>query len=553
MRVAALAALLLAGLAGCSGGSSSSSSSSSSASDATGHSASATSNAPPPGHTFIDLVGELPTSLDETATPDAASTALLPSWSSELVRPKGAAPGPEAVLAPDDAVVPYLATSWQRDPNGDYTFNLRRGVRGISGDPFTAADVKWSLERAAARSPVAPFLFALAHIDSANPVTVLDPHRVRINVTAPSPFTLSVLASYDVAIYDSALYRLHATAADPWAQQWGSIHSGSFGAYWVSWFWPRHEIELDANPGFWRRPYYARVFIRQVANAGTRVDEVLGGAATHTSDLPWGNFETAVNSPASDDTSATILQTGPGVIAWHLDVASGPLANPLVRQAINLGVNRIELANALDNAFADPTVLTIPAALGQPQSTVFDPVQARSLLRAAGYPQGITLDIYTNEDQAGGQAYTLLAILRAQMLQLGVFLRITFIDDTDQLLALEQHHQLQSTIDVITPLLGGAGFLLEQNDNVALDPVSPAANQRYSNAMVQTLLDQLGNSPPGPAADALIHQAAALVDADVPTVNFVAVPIQNVTRAGITGYAAYAQPVTYYEYLHPAR
>src|ERR1700686_3150951 len=177
MRVAAFAALLLAGLAGCSG--SGNGGAGGGASGATGHSASATSNAPPPGHTFIHLVGELPTSLDETATPDAASTAVLPSWSSELVRPKGAAPGPEAVLAPDDAVVPYLATSWQRDPNGDYTFNLRRGVRGVSGDPFTAADVKWSLERAAARSPVAPFLFALGHIDSANPVTVLDRYRVR--------------------------------------------------------------------------------------------------------------------------------------------------------------------------------------------------------------------------------------------------------------------------------------------------------------------------------------------------------------------------------------
>jgi ABC-type transport system substrate-binding protein len=538
MRVAALAALVLAGLAGCAGSGSAS--------------RSTTSSATPAGHTFIDLVGELPTNLDETATPDAASTDLLPSWSSELVRPKGAAPGPNAVLAPDGAVVPYLATSWQRDPNGDYTFRLRRGVRGVSGDPFTAADVKWSLERAVARSPVAPFLFALAHIDSANPVTVLDSHRVRINVTGPSPFTLSVLASYDAAIYDSALYRSHATAADPWAQQWGSTHSGSFGAYWVAWFWSSHEIELDANPGFWRKPYYQRVLIRQVVSADTRVDEVLAGAATHTSGLPWGNFETAVNSPASDGASATVLQTGPGVISWHFNVTSGPLAKPLVRQAINLGVNRIEMANALDDGFDAPTVLTIPAALGQPQPTVFDPVQARSLLRAAGYPQGVTLDIFTNEDQAGGEAYTLLAILRAQMLQLGVFLRITFVDDTDQLLALEQNRQLQSSIDVLTPLLGGAGFLLEQNDNVALDPVSPAANQRYSNPALATLLDQLRNSPPGPAADALIHQAAAIVDGDVPTVNFVAIPIQNVTRAGITGYAAYAQPVTYYEYLRPA-
>jgi hypothetical protein len=28
--------------------------------------------------------------------------------------------------------------------------------------------------------------------------------------------------------------------------------------------------------------------------------------------------------------------------------------------------------------------------------------------------------------------------------------------------------------------------------------------------------------------------------------------VQNVTRAGVEGYAAYTQPVTYYENLHPA-
>ncbi len=540
MRVAALVALVAlvaAGLAGCAGSS--------------GSSGSATSNSTPASRTFIDLVAELPTNLDETGTPDAASTDLLPSWSSELVRPRGAAPGPHALLPPDNAVVPYLATSWQRDPNGDYTFRLRHGVRGVSGNPFTAADVKWSLARAVARSPVAPFLFALGHIDAANPVTVLDSHRVRINVTAPSPFTLSVLASYDAAIYDSALYRSHASATDPWAQQWGSRHSASFGAYWVAWLWPRHEIELDANPGFWRRPYYARVLIRQVVSAAARVDAVITGTATHASGLPWGDFVTAVNSPASDGVSASVLQTGPGVIAWHFNVARGPLANPLVRQAINLGVNRTEIADAMDAGYDAPSPLTIPAAFGQLQPTTFDPVQSRSLLRAAGYPKGLTIDIYTNETQAGGEVYTLLGLLRAEMLQIGVFLRITFVDNTDQLLRLAQQHRLQSSIDVVTPLLGGAGFLLEQNANTALDPASPAADQRYANASLQTLLDQLRNSLPGAAADALIHQAATVLDTDVPTVNFVAVPVQNVTRANVTGYAAYTQPVTYYEYLHP--
>lgn len=333
-------------------------------------------------------------------------------------------------------------------------------------------------------------------------------------------------------------------------EAWGSRHSASFGPYWVAWFWQQHEIELDANPGFWRRPYYARVIIRQVSSPAARVAEVMAGAATHTSDLPWGDFGTAVNSPTAAGVRASILQTGPAVIAWHFNLAGGPLAKPLVRQAINLGVNRIEMANALDGGYAAPSPLTIPATFGQPQRPTFDPVQSRSLLRAAGYPQGVTLDIYTNEGQAGGEAFLLLAMLREQMLQIGVILHIKFVDDNDQLLLLEQRHQVESSIDVRAPLLGGAGFLLEETANTRLDPVSPAANQRYASPALQALLDQLRNSLPGPAADALIHQAAALIDMDVPTVNFVALPVQNVTRANVTGYAAYAQPVIYYEYLH---
>ncbi|MGH2849810.1 MAG: hypothetical protein ACRDLP_04265, partial [Solirubrobacteraceae bacterium] len=57
-------------------------------------------------HTFVDLVDALPANLDETGTPDDASAQILPSWMSELVRPASVAPGPSAVLPPDDAVVP---------------------------------------------------------------------------------------------------------------------------------------------------------------------------------------------------------------------------------------------------------------------------------------------------------------------------------------------------------------------------------------------------------------------------------------------------------------
>jgi ABC-type transport system substrate-binding protein len=533
LRAGALAVLAAAALAGCGGGGASTSTSAA-------------------AHTFIDLVGELPVDLDETGTPSPAAASILPSWSSELVRPAPATPGPDAQLPPDGAVVPYLATSWQGSSDGSYTFELRRGVHGDSGDLFTAADVRWSLDRALARSPVAPFLFALAHIDVADPVTVIDSYRLRVNVTSPSPFTLSVLASYDLAIYDSALYRSHAKPGDPWAQQWGATHSASFGAYWVSEFVPRRVIELQANPGFWQPPYYTRVYIREDVSSPDRLAEVLAGTATHTSGLSWSDYEEAVDVGRSDGVSATILQTGPGVLGWHLDVANGPLANPLVRQAINMALNRADLAAAVDGTHDQPTVLTVPAAFGQAQPTSYDPEQARSLMRAAGYPDGITLNVYTNFGELGGGAGELLNLLSGEMLaNIGVVVKFIFINDTDQLLALEQSPGLESTIETDTPLLGGAGFLLEQDANTTLDPVSNAAVQHYGSTTLQSLLDQLEGSPGGAPTQALIAQAASAIDTEIPTVNISAIPVQNVSRANVTGYAAYTQPVIYYESLHP--
>lgn len=506
-------------------------------------------------HTFTDLVAALPLDLDETATPSSASAQILPTWASELVRPQPAAPGPDTKLPPDDAVVPYLATSWQRDASGSYTFELRRGVRGVSGNPFTAADVRWSLEREIARSPVAPFLFKLAHIDTTDPVTIIDPHRVRINVTSPSPFTLSVLASYDAAIYDSALYRSHATASDPWAQVWGATHSASFGAYWVADFVPGSEIELQANPGFWLKPYYTRVFIRQVPDPSTRLADVLAGSATHTSNLTWEEFQEAQDIGGAQGVSARVLQTGPDVIAWHLNVASGPLANPQVREALKLGVDRGLVASDIDGGLADPSSATIPAAFGEPQPSDFDPEQSRSLLRAAGYqltgPHVTTIDIYTNDVLLDGEAPSVLKALDQEMPQIGVNVNMTYVEDPDQLYSLEQDSALESTIDLDTPLLGGAGFLLEETANTALDPVATAAGEHYHNAALQTVLDQLADSPGGSAAQTLIAQAAQMIDNDAPTIELAALPVQNVTRSNVTGYAAYTTPVTYYESLHP--
>src|SRR3989475_4603648 len=77
---------------------------------------------------------------------------------------------------PGHSMTPSLAESWSMSPDGlVYDFVLRRGAKFHNGDPVTAEDVKFSLERyrGAAAKPLK---------DSVAAVETPDPSRVRIRL-----------------------------------------------------------------------------------------------------------------------------------------------------------------------------------------------------------------------------------------------------------------------------------------------------------------------------------------------------------------------------------
>jgi ABC-type transport system substrate-binding protein len=161
--------------------------------------------------------------------------------------------------------------------------------------------------------------------------------------------------------------------------------------------------------------------------------------------------------------------------------------------------------------------------------------------------------VFVSADLADGDENKELALLATQLAQVGIVLVPVVVYDDDQLLALQQAHRLTSTIEDLTPALGGSAFALIEHYDALLDPASPAADDGYRNRTVDALLARVQGTPGGATSQRLIARVERIVDADLPMVNLFELPVQNVTRSGITGYSAYAQPVTYYEYLHPSR
>src|SRR5262249_21582806 len=75
----------------------------------------------------------------------------------------------------DMKLVPGLATEWKLLDDTTWQFKLRPGVKFHNGDPFTASDVKFTIERSydpAARTLIATVFTTVERIDVVDDLTV---------------------------------------------------------------------------------------------------------------------------------------------------------------------------------------------------------------------------------------------------------------------------------------------------------------------------------------------------------------------------------------------
>ena len=112
-----------------------------------------------------------PSFLDPAETPGIATPfAFLYALHDALVKP-----------LPGNDMAPCLAESWRESPDGlAYEFKLREGLKFHNGDPFTAADVKFSFQRYRGASA------KLLH-ERVQAVEIIDQHRVRFVLHKPWP------------------------------------------------------------------------------------------------------------------------------------------------------------------------------------------------------------------------------------------------------------------------------------------------------------------------------------------------------------------------------
>ena len=283
---------------------------------------------------------------------------------------------------------PVLATSWKANSAADvWTFKIRQGVKFSNGHPLTADDVVYTYKLQTNPKSGGNALSAFGGVLQPSGVVKVDDFTVEFHLEAPNgnfPY-LTSSDNYNMIILPSGY--------DP--AKWESTFVGT-GPFILKSYTPKVGASFTANPSYWGTK--ALPAATQFTFYDTQTPGVL--ALTAGSIDVLGQF--AVSG------GEQLLSGGYNIIklksSAHRELSmrcdQGPLADPRVRRAIALTLDRKAIVQALFKGYADlgndsPFAPVFPATnTSAPQRNV-DLSQAKSLLAAAGHSAGFTTQLIT--------------------------------------------------------------------------------------------------------------------------------------------------------------
>lgn len=355
----------------------------------------------------LRLPGGSPTTLDPAMVRDVVSADYMYEIYSGLV-----------TLAADLSVVPDLAERWDVSPDGTtYTFTLRQDIVFHDGTPFTADDVRWSIERACGpelRSPV-----AAAYLDdivgcldllagrapSVAGVRVIDERTVALDIDAPKAYFLAKLTYPTAFVLDRRQLE-----SDP---GWSRLPNGT-GPFRLIAFEPEERLVLARHDHYFGPKAFLDEIVydlRPIATVTRYENGELDAAPVGLMDLE------RVRDPLNPLSREVIQGEGDlGIQYIGMNTRRPPFDDVHVRRAFNLAIDKESLADVVLRGAVRPVDTILPPGMPGFDPTLspypWDPRAARDALSASRYggPTGLPpIVIHTGE--GGGGSPTVQAVV----------------------------------------------------------------------------------------------------------------------------------------------
>ena len=331
------------------------------------------------------------------------------------------------LTALDSNANPYPDLAATIDVSDDglvYTFNLKRGVAFHDGTPFTAEDVKYTLDHLMSEETGYPYASKLGSIES---VTVLDTHTVQVRLSvSDGPFLVNLAFPGNAIVSKTLAEAGHDVGTTP-------IGTGPFK--FVE-YQPGTVIKLSRNPDYYEgnKPYIENLEYRVISDQTAITNALQEGVVNFSNVIPAKDWAAIEANP-----ELTKVPVEGSRWFWiPINNNTAPLDNPLVRKAIGHAVDRQAIVDAVFYGLArviQGGVVPEWSWGHVPDLKVFstgaDPEKAKKLLAEAGYPDGFDISF-----KVGTEWPRLLAmapLIQANLAAVGINAEISTMGTTQWL------------------------------------------------------------------------------------------------------------------------
>jgi peptide/nickel transport system substrate-binding protein len=340
-----------------------------------------------------------PTTLDWTKAYAVAENETLANMCENLLR-----------LTPTFGIQPALASSYSHPNLLTWVFQIRQGVKFWNGQEMTPTDVVYSLDRSLSPSSFwnNPFMVNVASVKQTGP------WQVTVTLKRPDAMFLESMALPAGGVGEKNY--IVAKGNNYGTPQGGVMCTGPFE--FKSWQ-KGVSITLDRNPNYWDTSHRAlseQIVFKFIGNESTRTSALESGAIAGTHFVPTSAIKSLQSAGGTFSN---------GLSMWTEQIVAtqrkGPLANPLIRHALSMAINRQQIATAVFSGEAAPVKALDPPASWSYAKNIFQSgynalpaldqnlAAAKALVKKAGSPTApITIGVAA---ETGGE------VAEAQLVQ----------------------------------------------------------------------------------------------------------------------------------------
>ena len=306
-----------------------------------------------------------------------------------------------------EEILPCFAESYEISEDGlSITFHLFADSKFSNGDPLTAESVKKSVLRMKEISEYSGDVEAIKDIE------VVDDTTLIYHLSEPAAYMWASLCSDFGGV-------VHADKAEEMGKDEFNRCAVTNGMYMVKDWQAGSQIILEKNPHF--KTANPNVENKGLANFDEIIVRFIPDEFTRVSELEAGNIDIAYDIPAAsrddlkknaDITVYEHEQAGVSYLMMNTDAA--PLDDIKVRQAITVAIDKVSLAESMNNVITPTYGFISKAQAG------FEDKDGDGFVEKDG--NKLTFELYSSTDRATAKASA--PVLQEQLKQVGIDVEI---------------------------------------------------------------------------------------------------------------------------------